>query len=67
MNRVAQKGRADMGWWISQEPKPDLVMTGDDTELRLLWARFADSDMPVVYFGINNNAVYILETAFAGT
>ena len=37
------------------ETRPDLVMLGDDNALRILGPTIADSGVPVVYFGINNN------------
>lgn len=41
---------------------PDLVMLGDDNALRLLGPPIAETDTPVVYFGINNNPRAYFET-----
>jgi ABC-type uncharacterized transport system substrate-binding protein len=38
-----------------QRTGPDLVMLGDDNALRILGPTLADTGVPVVYFGINNN------------
>ncbi|WP_338667249.1 ABC transporter substrate-binding protein [Pseudodesulfovibrio methanolicus] len=38
-----------------QRTRPDLVMLGDDNALRILGPAIADTGVPVVYFGINNN------------
>jgi hypothetical protein len=38
-----------------QRIEPDLVMLGDDNALSMLGPRVAQMDIPIVYFGINNN------------
>ncbi|MGE4421094.1 MAG: ABC transporter substrate-binding protein [Pseudodesulfovibrio sp.] len=38
-----------------QQTLPDLVMLGDDNALRILGPTIAETGVPVVYFGINNN------------
>lgn len=48
-------GMADKAWARFQELKPDLVIVGDDTALKLLAARLGATTTPVVYLGINNN------------
>lgn len=56
--RIAQSQfdqRAQEAWQAYLDTAPDLVMLGDDNALRLLGNRFADTDTPVVFFGINNN------------
>ncbi len=47
--------RADLAWKIYEAIKPDLVMIGDDNGLRLLGPKFAETETPTVYFGINLN------------
>lgn len=47
--------RAQEAWQTYLEYEPDLVMLGDDNALRLLGRRFANTQTPVVVFGINNN------------
>lgn len=47
--------RANMAWQAYEQVNPDLVMIGDDNGLALLGQRFAKTDTPVVYFGINKN------------
>ncbi len=46
---------ADLAWKKYSEIKPALVVVGDDTGLKLLGPRFAETNTPVVYLGINNN------------
>lgn len=47
--------QAKRAWQTFLDKKPDLVMLGDDDALRLLGPRFTETDVPVVYFGINSN------------
>ncbi len=47
--------KAEMAWKTYQALKPDLVFIGDDNALKLLGPRFAKTDVPVVFFGINDN------------
>jgi ABC-type uncharacterized transport system substrate-binding protein len=49
------QGKVDMAMDAFHRFKPDLVMLGDDNALRLLGPQIADTGIPVVYFGINNN------------
>jgi len=46
---------ANRAWNTYKEIKPDLVMLGDDNALHFLGPKFADSDVPVVFYGINAN------------
>ena len=54
--------RADLAWDEFRRLAPDLVMVGDDDALRLLGPRLAQSRVPFVYFGINNNPRAYFET-----
>ena len=47
--------RAELAWNLYTQLNPKLVFLADDNALRLLAKRFAKSDTPVVYFGINNS------------
>jgi len=56
--RVAKKQyqhRADLAWQSYQEKKPKLVILGDDNALKYLGPKFAETNTPVVFLGINNN------------
>ncbi|BBO78346.1 hypothetical protein DSCW_57630 [Desulfosarcina widdelii] len=57
--KVLSKGQhqesADKSWNAYKEIKPDLVMLGDDNALYFLGPKFADSDVPVVFYGVNAN------------
>jgi ABC-type uncharacterized transport system substrate-binding protein len=46
---------ADMAWEKYRTFKPDLIMVGDDNALRLLGPRLAETKMPLVHYGVNNN------------
>ena len=46
---------ADKAWDYYLQIKPKLVFLGDDAALKFLAKRFANTDTPVVYLGINNN------------
>jgi len=46
---------ANKAWNTFKEINPDLVMLGDDNALYFLGPRFADSDVPVVFYGVNAN------------
>lgn len=46
---------ADKAWQEYKKVKPDLVITGDDAALKLLGPRFATTETPVVYLGVNRN------------
>ena len=46
---------ASRAWEAVQSIEPDLVMLGDDDALSMLGPRVAQTDIPIVYFGINNN------------
>lgn len=47
--------KADEAWDKYQEIKPDLVMVGDDSALEFLGPKFAETETPAIFFGINNN------------
>lgn len=47
--------RADLAWKAYLEIQPDLVILGDDNALKYLGQRFADTNTPVIYLGINSN------------
>ncbi len=47
--------RAQLAWEEYLKIKPVLVFLADDNALKLLEAKFAETDTPVVYLGINNN------------
>ena len=49
------RGNVDAAMASFERTKPDLVMLGDDNALRILGPTIADTGVPVVYFGINNN------------
>lgn len=46
---------ADKAWKNYQKVKPDLVILGDDNALKFLGKKFAKTDTPTIYLGINNN------------
>ena len=46
---------ASRAWEAFESIEPDLVMLGDDDALSMLGPRVAETDTPIVYFGINNN------------
>lgn len=46
---------ARRAWETFESVRPDLVMLGDDDALSLLGPRVAETNTPIVYFGINNN------------
>ncbi len=46
---------ADQAWEKYLAEKPELVVIGDDAGLKLLGPKFAETQTPVVYLGINNN------------
>ena len=45
---------ADSVWARIIDKKPDLVMLADDNALKYLGPRLSQSDMPVVFYGVNN-------------
>ena len=47
--------RTEQAWDLYLKMNPDLVIIGDDNALNYLGRRFANTDTPVVYLGINNN------------
>ncbi|WP_163835575.1 ABC transporter substrate-binding protein [Spartinivicinus ruber] len=47
--------KADEAWQFYQSIKPKLVFLGDDNALKFLADKFATTDTPVVYLGINSN------------
>ncbi len=47
--------RAEAAWVEYKKTGPALVMIGDDIGLRLLGPKFAETQTPIIYFGINNN------------
>ncbi len=49
------QNRADAAWSYYHKLRPELVILADDNALRLLGPRFAKTDTPVVYLGINGN------------
>ncbi|ETW93161.1 MAG: hypothetical protein ETSY2_51925, partial [Candidatus Entotheonella gemina] len=49
------KKRAQLAWEYYEKVQPELVFLGDDNALRYLTPKFAETDTPVVYLGINNN------------
>lgn len=49
------RSRGELAWQRYLDVKPDLVILGDDNALRYLGPRFANTQVPVVYLGINNN------------
>lgn len=56
------QGRAEEAFAAFRDSRPDLVMLGDDNALRLLGPRIAETGLPIVYFGINNNPRDYFET-----
>ncbi len=50
--------RAEQAWLHYLTVQPDLVILGDDNALKYLGPRFAQTSVPVVYLGINNNPRY---------
>lgn len=46
---------AEKAWNTYLKMKPDLVMLGDDNALACLGPKFADTETPVVFYGINGN------------
>jgi ABC-type uncharacterized transport system substrate-binding protein len=53
--KTAYQERANKAWQYAQQIKPDLVILGDDNALQYLGVRFSQTDIPVIYLGINNN------------
>lgn len=53
---------ADLAWQTYLKTRPDLVILGDDNALKYLGPRFAGTQTPVIYLGINNNPRYYLAT-----
>lgn len=49
------KNRNRMAWDKYKEINPVLVVLGDDNALKYLGPKFANTNTPVVYLGINNN------------
>lgn len=49
------EAQANKAWAEYEKQKPDLVMLGDDNALKFLSPKFAKTNTPVVYLGINNN------------
>lgn len=47
--------RAELAWQRYLELQPQLVILGDDNALKYLGRRFAQTSVPVVYLGVNNN------------
>jgi ABC-type uncharacterized transport system substrate-binding protein len=47
--------RAELAWQHYLSIQPDLVILGDDNALKYLGRRFAETTVPVVYLGVNNN------------
>ncbi len=47
--------RVELAWQTYLHTQPDLVILGDDNALKYLGQRFAATDTPVIYLGINNN------------
>lgn len=47
--------KVEQAWNQYVEIEPDLVILGDDNALKYLGPRFAKTDTPVIYLGINNN------------
>lgn len=47
--------RADLAWAEYERLKPSLVVLGDDNALKFLGRRFAKTQTPVVYLGVNKN------------
>ncbi|WP_427979409.1 ABC transporter substrate-binding protein [Agarivorans sp.] len=47
--------RAELAWQHYLATQPDLVILGDDNALKYLGPRFAQTTVPVVYLGVNNN------------
>ncbi len=54
--------QADLAWQTYLETRPDLVILGDDNALKHLGPRFAGTQTPVIYLGINNNPRNYLAT-----
>lgn len=42
-------------WKFIEEEKPDLILLGDDNSLKYLGPKLADTNIPVVFYGINEN------------
>ena len=49
------RAKADSIWKNTIAISPDLIMIGDDIALKLLGERLSEIEIPVVFFGINNN------------
>ncbi|MDG3086363.1 hypothetical protein P7F88_09685 [Vibrio hannami] len=47
--------RADSAWSMYKKISPDLVVLADDNSLKYLGHKFVDTQVPVVYLGINAN------------
>lgn len=53
--KTEHSNRAEAAWNKYLQLSPDLVILGDDNALKLLGPRFAKTNTPVIYLGINNN------------
>jgi len=49
------KQQAEKAWQTYQSLQPDLVVLADDNALNYMAPYFVDTNIPVVYLGINNN------------
>ncbi|QFU24867.1 hypothetical protein FM038_023880 [Shewanella eurypsychrophilus] len=47
--------QADLAWQQYLTLKPDLVVLADDNAIRLLSSRFAKTEIPIVFLGLNSN------------
>ncbi|WP_150104375.1 ABC transporter substrate-binding protein [Shewanella sediminis] len=47
--------RAESAWEAFEKLKPDLVVLADDNAIKLLHKRFVNTEMPVVFLGLNTN------------
>jgi ABC-type uncharacterized transport system substrate-binding protein len=55
LSKDCHQEAADKAWNTYKEINPDLVMLGDDNALYFLGPKFANLDVPVVFYGINAN------------
>ncbi len=58
--KKSKKERVEMTFSITQiakEFKPDLIFLGDDNAAKYIGNEFLDSDIPIVFWGVNNTPV----------
>lgn len=53
--KARHPAQADLAWAQYQALQPTLVILGDDNAIQYLGPRFAQTDTPVVYLGLNRN------------